>query len=94
MAVVWPVNLSTNAGRTDGRANLCTPIQSASGDPYVDTVANLASNQGVIFSQGMRLVDGGPWPFEISPFTDDARINEEASSLVQLSPHTCPLYCW
>jgi len=92
MAVVWPVNPSTNAGRTERRAYPGTATQSASGHPYVDNVASLASN---ILSQGTHLVDGGSfWIFEISPDINDARINGEASSLIQLSSGIYLLYSW
>ena len=94
MAFVWPVNTITNADGTDGRAYFGTPMQSASGHPYFDNVANLASNQGVILSQGTHPVDGGFWTFRISSDINDARINGEASSLVQLCSGICPLYCW
>jgi len=89
MAVVWPVNTITNADRTDGRAYFGTPTQSASGHPYFDNVANLASNQGVILSQGTHPVDGGFWTFGISSDINGARINGKASSLVQLSSGIC-----
>jgi len=60
---------------------------STSSHPFVGFVANLASNQGTILSQGTHVVDGGFWPFGISPDTDDARLNAEASSLVQQFRH-------
>ena len=84
MEVVWSVNPSTNARRTDGPAYRGTPTQSASSYPYVDNVANFASNQGDILSQGTHLVGGGFWTFGFSPNINDARINAEASSLIQL----------
>ena len=94
MAVVWSVNPSTNAGKTERREYLGTATQSASGHPYVDYVANLASNQESILPQGTHLVGGGFWTFEIPLVIDDALINGEASSLVQLSSGICPLYHW
>ena len=84
MEGVWSVNPSTNAGRTDGRPYLGTPTQSASGHPYVDYAANLASNQGNILSQGTHLVGEGSWTFGIFPDINDVRINAQASSLIQL----------